>query len=107
MLLAIDDLQWSDRPSLRFVAYLARRLEGAPVLVAATLRSGEPGTDPALLAEIAADPLRRAGAARAAERRGAVAGWSRDAARRRAGRGVRAPPAATRPAATRCCCASC
>ena len=57
VLLAIDDLQWSDRPSLRFVAYLVRRLEGAPVLVAATLRSTEPGTDPALIAEIAADPL--------------------------------------------------
>ncbi len=60
VLLAIDDLQWSDRPTLRFVAYLARRLEGAAVLVAATLRSGEPGTDPALLAEIAADPLTEA-----------------------------------------------
>ncbi len=57
VLLAIDDLQWSDRPSLRFVAYLVRRLEGSPVLVAATLRSTEPGTDPALIAEIAADPL--------------------------------------------------
>jgi DNA-binding CsgD family transcriptional regulator len=57
VLLAIDDLQWSDRPSLRFVAYLVRRLEGAPVLVASTLRSTEPGTDPALIAEIAADPL--------------------------------------------------
>ena len=57
VLLAVDDLQWSDRPSLRFVTYLVRRLEGAPVLVAATLRSTEPGTDPALIAEIAADPL--------------------------------------------------
>ncbi len=57
VLLALDDLQWSDRPSLRFVAYLVRRLEGSPVLVAATLRSTEPGTDPALIAEIAADPL--------------------------------------------------
>ena len=56
VLLAIDDLQWSDRPSLRFIAYLARRLEGVPVLVAATLRSTDPGTDPGLLAEIAADP---------------------------------------------------
>ena len=28
VLLALDDLQWSDRPSLRFVAYLVRRLEG-------------------------------------------------------------------------------
>jgi predicted ATPase len=57
VLLALDDLQWSDRPSLRFVAYLVRRLEGAPVLVAATLRTTEPGTDPGLIAEIAADPL--------------------------------------------------
>src|SRR5262245_978332 len=38
VLIAIDDLQWSDRPSLRFIAYLAARLEGAPVLVAASVR---------------------------------------------------------------------
>ena len=56
VLIAIDDLQWSDRPSLRFVAYLAARLEGAPVLVAASVRSTDPGTDPQLLAEIASDP---------------------------------------------------
>ena len=31
LLLAVDDLHWCDRPSLRFVAYLARRLEGQPV----------------------------------------------------------------------------
>jgi DNA-binding CsgD family transcriptional regulator len=60
VLIAIDDLQWSDRPSLRFVAYLAARLEGAPVLLAATVRSTDPGTDPALLAEIAGDPLSQA-----------------------------------------------
>jgi DNA-binding NarL/FixJ family response regulator len=56
LLLAVDDLHWCDRPSLRFLAYLARRLEGLPILVAATVRSGEPGTDAALLAEIAHDP---------------------------------------------------
>src|SRR5919206_415929 len=56
LLLAIDDLHWCDRPSLRFVAYLARRLEGQPILVAATVRSGEPGTDVALLGEIATLP---------------------------------------------------
>ena len=56
LFLAIDDLHWCDRPSLRFVAYLARRLEGQPVLVAATVRSGEPGTDVTLLGEIAHDP---------------------------------------------------
>ena len=57
VLLAVDDLQWADRPSLRFIAYLVRRLEGAPVLFAATLRTNEPAIDPALIAEIAADPL--------------------------------------------------
>jgi DNA-binding NarL/FixJ family response regulator len=56
LLLAIDDLHWCDRPSLRFLAYLARRLEGLPILVAATVRSAEPGTDPALLAEIVNEP---------------------------------------------------
>jgi ATP/maltotriose-dependent transcriptional regulator MalT len=56
LLLAVDDIQWMDRPSLRFFAYLARRLDGVRILVAATLRSAEPGTDPALLAEIGADP---------------------------------------------------
>ena len=56
LFLAIDDLHWCDRPSLRFVAYLARRLEGQPILVAATVRTGEPGTDVALLGEIAQDP---------------------------------------------------
>ncbi len=56
LMLAIDDLHWCDRPSLRFAAYLARRLEGQPILVAATIRTGEPGTDVALLGEIAHDP---------------------------------------------------
>ncbi len=55
LVLSVDDLQWVDRPSLRFLAYLVRRLEGAPVLLAATLRSSEPGIDPALLAEVVQD----------------------------------------------------
>ena len=54
-MLSVDDLHWGDRPSLRFLAYLVRRLEGQPVLLAATLRTGEPDTDPALLGEIAGD----------------------------------------------------
>jgi DNA-binding NarL/FixJ family response regulator len=55
LLLAIDDLHWCDRPSLFFLAYLARRLEGVPILVGATLRPAEPGTDAALMSEIAED----------------------------------------------------
>jgi DNA-binding SARP family transcriptional activator/DNA-binding CsgD family transcriptional regulator len=57
LVLALDDLQWADRASLRYVAYLVRRLEGVPILVAATVRSGEPATDPTLLDEIAHDPM--------------------------------------------------
>jgi DNA-binding CsgD family transcriptional regulator/Flp pilus assembly protein TadD len=56
LLLAVDDLHWCDRPSLLFLAYLARRLESQPVLLLAGLRDAEPGTDAALLAEIARDP---------------------------------------------------
>jgi DNA-binding CsgD family transcriptional regulator len=57
LLLAVDDLHWCDRPSLRFLAYLVPRLDGAPLLLGATLRTAEPGTDPVLLGEIARDPL--------------------------------------------------
>ena len=56
LVLAVDDLHWCDRPSLRFLAYLARRLEDQPILVPATVRTNEPGTDVALLGEIAHDP---------------------------------------------------
>jgi DNA-binding SARP family transcriptional activator/DNA-binding CsgD family transcriptional regulator len=57
LLLAVDDLHWCDRASLRFIAYLTRRLEGLPILIAATFRTGERVADPALLAEIAQDPI--------------------------------------------------
>src|SRR5215210_5882826 len=56
LLLSVDDLHWCDRPSLRFLAYLVRRLEDMPALVGATVRSTDPGTDPALIAEIENDP---------------------------------------------------
>ena len=56
VMLSVDDLHWCDRPSLRFLAYLVRRLEDMPALVGATLRSTDPGTDPALIAEIGHDP---------------------------------------------------
>ena len=56
VLLSVDDLHWCDRPSLRFIAYLVRRLEDMPALVGTTLRSTDPGTDPALIAEIGHDP---------------------------------------------------
>jgi DNA-binding CsgD family transcriptional regulator len=53
LLLAVDDLQWADGPSARFLAYLARRLDGLPVAVVASLRTGEQAAPEAeaLLAE--------------------------------------------------------
>lgn len=53
VVLAIDDLQWIDEPSLRWLVYLCHRLEGLPVLVAATTRPPRPGQSP-LLAELLA-----------------------------------------------------
>jgi DNA-binding NarL/FixJ family response regulator len=49
LLLAVDDLQWADRASLRFLAYLAGRIEELPVLLLATIRTGEPDADEDLL----------------------------------------------------------
>jgi predicted ATPase len=60
VLLSVDDLHWCDRPSLRFLAYLVRRLEDMPALVCRTLRNTDPGTDPALIGEIGHDPGVRA-----------------------------------------------
>jgi hypothetical protein len=56
-LLAIDDLQWADTPSLRWLLYLTRRLEGVPLLVAAAARPPEgESRDPTLVAELIAEP---------------------------------------------------
>jgi DNA-binding CsgD family transcriptional regulator len=56
-LLAIDDLHWADTPSLRWLLYLTRRLEGVPLLVVAGTRPPEgEGHDPVLVAELIADP---------------------------------------------------
>jgi methylenetetrahydrofolate reductase (NADPH) len=57
LLLALDDLHWSDLLSLRWLAYLLPRIEGIGVSVVAALRPTEPGTDAALLSHIVADPL--------------------------------------------------
>ena len=40
--IAIDDAQWSDRSSLRFVAHLAARIEDLPVALLVAARTGEP-----------------------------------------------------------------
>jgi predicted ATPase len=51
VVLALDDLQWADEPSLRWLIYLCHRLEGLPVLVAASIRPPRPEQSP-LLAEV-------------------------------------------------------
>jgi DNA-binding CsgD family transcriptional regulator len=84
LLLAIDDAHWADEPSLRWLAYLAARLEGLPLALVVALRPSSPGvtplpllalrTDvktilrPGLLSEVAVDAVVRASAgARAPE----------------------------------------
>jgi DNA-binding CsgD family transcriptional regulator len=57
LLLAVDDLHWADEPSLRWLSYLARRLEGLPLLVVAATRPPEQARTPSLVTEILADPL--------------------------------------------------
>ncbi len=55
LLISVDNLQWVDPPSLRYLAYLARRMDGLPALVAATIRTGEADEIDDLVAEIAFD----------------------------------------------------
>ena len=59
LLVLVDDLQWADEPSLRWLGYLVRRLEGLPVLVVAALRPPEQGFEKVLLSELVADPAAR------------------------------------------------
>ena len=56
LFLAIDDAHWGDLESLRFLHYLAGRLEEAPVMLALTARPTEPDTHGELIAAIASDP---------------------------------------------------
>ena len=51
-LLVVDDVHWADAPSLRWLAQLARGLDGLRLGLLCAARSGEPPGDPALLAEL-------------------------------------------------------
>jgi tetratricopeptide (TPR) repeat protein len=69
LLLALDDAQWSDEPSLRHLLYLCRRLEGLAVAVVMAKRSGEGSGSSALedlrelaAAEVHLSPLSHEGA---------------------------------------------
>ena len=52
--LLVDDVHWADAPSLRWLAQLAGRLEELRLGVVCAVRSGEPPSQPDLLAELLA-----------------------------------------------------
>ena len=56
LVLVVDDAHWCDAPSLRWLAYLSRRVDELPALVLLGARPAEPGADQALLGAIAAEP---------------------------------------------------
>ena len=60
VLVAIDDLHWADRASLRLVLYLLQRLDEMAVSIIAARRLGEPGAPDDLLAQISTHGASRA-----------------------------------------------
>ncbi len=56
LLLAVDDAQWADVDSLRFLAYLANRLDGLPLAVVMTARPVEAPAARDVLERLASDP---------------------------------------------------
>lgn len=56
LLIAIDDGQWTDDATLRWLVYLARRLEQLPIALLIAARRGEPGGPDGLLELIAVEP---------------------------------------------------
>ena len=55
LLLTVDDLQWVDRPSLSWLAYLGPRCVESPILVVLTVREGDPRGRANLVASAADD----------------------------------------------------
>jgi DNA-binding CsgD family transcriptional regulator len=58
-LIAVDDVQWLDRPSARALEFAARRLEACPVVVLATLRADEANADVGLLSALSPERVHR------------------------------------------------
>jgi len=59
LLIAVDDAQWCDVPTLRFLLYLVQRVDELPVAVVAAVRSGGEGVQAKLTARLASHPLTR------------------------------------------------
>ena len=100
--LVVDDAQWADEASLRWLAYLSARIDDLPLALVVATRDGHEPPREALLQlagrpgalAVRPAPLSVAATARAAGRS------APGSARGRPGRG----PATRRPAATRSCC---
>jgi DNA-binding CsgD family transcriptional regulator len=45
LVLLVDDVQWADEPSLRFLLYIAQRLEDLPLCLVLGLRTGDPDAE--------------------------------------------------------------
>ncbi|HEV2062550.1 MAG TPA: AAA family ATPase, partial [Solirubrobacteraceae bacterium] len=57
LVLVVDDVQWADEASLRWLGFVVRRVSGLPVLVVLSVRSGaEPSESPALGELLAQSP---------------------------------------------------
>ena len=54
--LVVDDLHWGDAPSLRWLAFIAHRLEGLPLMLAVATRPPQQAEQVALLTELLSDP---------------------------------------------------
>jgi DNA-binding CsgD family transcriptional regulator len=56
VVVVVDDAHWADPSSLRFLRYLAARVNELPVAIIATVRSGEPEASGHTVAELASHP---------------------------------------------------
>jgi DNA-binding CsgD family transcriptional regulator/predicted negative regulator of RcsB-dependent stress response len=56
VLLLVDDVQWADVASLRWLAFLLHRLDGVPLALVLAVRAGEAAAEEGLLDGLASDP---------------------------------------------------
>ena len=54
LVLVVDDVQWADEASLRWLGFMVRRVSGVPILLILTVRSGPEATQSVALAELLA-----------------------------------------------------
>jgi DNA-binding CsgD family transcriptional regulator len=57
LLIVVDDAQWCDEATVRWLLYLARRLDEVAIAVLVAVRRGEPDAPGAILDLIAAEPV--------------------------------------------------